>query len=308
MRCCRVDKQSLGVGVGGAAIVGVAFGMGRYAYGLTLPDVRSAFGLSEPLLGLIASGTFVGFLLGLLSVPRLSSRRGPRAPTTVGAACGVVGALTVALAPTPTLLALGAMLSGSAAGWVWAPYSDIVTQVVPPSRQSALLAAITTGISVGLIALGVMRLLTMDVSWRLTWMAIGICAAVAALVNLRAVPKLPPRRDVPGRRGWPWRRSMIAPLTFSVLRFTAITIYFTYSGQAVRGGDAAAWVSPALFALIGVGGLTGLSTGRLTTALGSAAVGVASVCVVGASVLLLALGRGRWRCSCAQRSCSVRGS
>jgi len=64
--------------------------MARYAYGLTLPSVRSEFGLSELLLGLIASGTFVGYLIGLVSVPRLSVRWGPRAPTTVGGVCGVV--------------------------------------------------------------------------------------------------------------------------------------------------------------------------------------------------------------------------
>lgn len=64
-----MDKPTIGVGVGGAAVVGVAFGLARYAYGLTLPDVRSEFGLSEPLLGLIASGTFAGYLVALVSVP-----------------------------------------------------------------------------------------------------------------------------------------------------------------------------------------------------------------------------------------------
>ena len=63
-----MDKQAVGVGVGGATVVGVGFGMARYAYGLTLPDVRSAFGLSELLLGLMASATFAGYLIGLVCV------------------------------------------------------------------------------------------------------------------------------------------------------------------------------------------------------------------------------------------------
>jgi hypothetical protein len=74
MRCCGVDRQTIGVGVGGAAVVGVAFGMARYAYGLTLPEVRSEFGLSELLLGLIASGTFAGH------VCRPDEDRGHRQP------------------------------------------------------------------------------------------------------------------------------------------------------------------------------------------------------------------------------------
>lgn len=54
------------VGLAGAAVVGVAFGMARYAYGLTLPDIRDELRLSELVLGLIASATFAGYLTGLV--------------------------------------------------------------------------------------------------------------------------------------------------------------------------------------------------------------------------------------------------
>ena len=75
------------VGVAGAAVVAVAFGMGRFAFGLTLPDLRgdptvSAAGLSDPVLGLIASATFAGYLAGIVGAPLLARHLGPRAPTT----------------------------------------------------------------------------------------------------------------------------------------------------------------------------------------------------------------------------------
>jgi predicted MFS family arabinose efflux permease len=291
VKCCGVDKQSIGVGVGGAAVVGVAFGMARYAYGLTLPDVRSEFGLSELLLGLIASGTFAGYLIGLVSVPRLSTRRGPRAPTTVGGVCGVVGAATVALAPSPWILAAGAVLSGSAAGWVWAPYSDIVTKVAPRRHQPTLLAVITTGTSLGLVALAALALLGTLTSWRLTWAGIALASAVAVLVNLRAVPR--PNaggRDTDASRRSPWRRAMFPPLAYAVLFFAAITVYFTYASEAARSGGLSAAAAPLLFALIGAGGLVGLRTGRMARALGTPAVGVGSVLVVGCALALLGLG------------------
>lgn len=286
-----MDKQTVAVGVGGATVVGVAFGMARYAYGLTLPDVRSEFGLSELVLGLIASGTFAGYLLGLLAVPRLSARRGPRAPTTVGGVCGVLGAVTVALAPSPWVLAAGAVLSGSAAGWVWAPYSDIVTQVVPRSRQPTVLAVITTGTSLGLVVLAGLGMLATLVSWRLTWAGIAVAAAVAAVVNIRAVPPLEdPSSDTDALGGSPWRRAMVAPLTYTVLYFAATTIYFTYASQAVRSGELAASAPSLLFALIGVGGLAGLFTGRMARVAGPSAVAVGSVFVVSGALVLLGLG------------------
>lgn len=285
-----MDRQTVGVGVGGAAVVGVAFGMARYAYGLTLPDVRAEFGLSELLLGLIASGTFAGYLVGLLSAPRLSARRGPRAPTTVGGVCGVVGAATVAFAPSPWILAAGAVLSGSAAGWVWAPYSDIVTRVAPRRHHPTLLAVITTGTSLGLVGLAALALLA--TSWRLTWAGIAVAAAAAALLNLRAVPRVGPHapdQDTSG--GSPWRRAMAAPLVYAVLYFAAITVYFTYASEVARSGGLGAWAAPLLFAVIGVGGLVALLTGRMTGAVGTTAVGIGSTWVVGGALALLALAR-----------------
>lgn len=86
------------VGVAGAAVVGVAFGMARYGYGLTLPGIRHDLGLSELVLGLVASATFAGYLAGLLLAGPLAARLGPRAPTTVGGVCGALGAVIVTLA------------------------------------------------------------------------------------------------------------------------------------------------------------------------------------------------------------------
>lgn len=292
VRGCRVDRQTIGVGVGGAAVVGVAFGMARYAYGLTLPAVRSEFGLSELLLGLIASGTFAGYLVGLVSVSRLSARGGPRAPTTVGGVCGVVGATIVALAPSPWILAAGAVLSGSAAGFVWAPYSDIVTRVAPPRHHATLLAVITTGTSLGLIGLAALGLLATLVSWRFTRAGIALAAALAAVLNLRAVPRLQaPVKKPQAQRASPWRRAMLPPLTFAVLYFAAVTIYFTYASEAAHSGGLAASAAPLLFALIGSGGLIALRTGWLTRAVGTRVVGVGSLFVVGVALPLLGLGR-----------------
>lgn len=287
-----MDRAEIRVGLGGATVVGVAFGMARYAYGLTLPSVRSEFGLSELLLGLIASGTFVGYLIGLVSVPRLSARRGPRAPTTVGGVCGVVGCATVALAPSAEVLAAGAVLSGAAAGWVWAPYSDIVTAVAPRRHQPALLAVITTGTSAGLVALAALGMLGASTSWRLTWAGISVAAAVATVLNLRTVPRpKPPDERADSSQRSLWRRAMVAPLGYSVLFFAAITVYFTYATDAARNAGLAASVVPVLFGLVGVGGLVALSTGRMTRAVGSPVVGGTSACAVAGALTLLGLGR-----------------
>lgn len=271
--------------------MGVAFGMARYAYGLTLPDMQAEFDLSEQLTGLVASATFVGYLVGLLGVPVLVARRGPRAPTSVGGACGVLGCSLVAVSPTPAVLAVGAVLAGSAAGWVWAPYSDVLRAVASPRNRPTLLAVVTTGTGVGLVGLGALGLLAPFVSWRLTWAGIAVAAAVAAVLNLRLVPALPPPERQEGGGWLPWAR-LLVPLLYTVAYFVAVTVYFTYASDAAEEAGMADWAPALVFALIGLGGLVAFWTGRMTALLGPTGVGAASLGVVGLALVGLGLAPG----------------
>jgi predicted MFS family arabinose efflux permease len=282
-------RDATRVGAAGAAVVGVAFGMARFAFGLTLPDVRSGLGLSDALLGLIAGGTFAGFLIGVLLAAPLASMTGSRAPTTVGGLSGVLGAVLVAIAPSAVPLAVGAVLAGSAAGWVWAPYSDIVTDTAAADQRPRLLALISTGTSGGLVLLGLVALAAP--SWRFVWAGIGVAAGAAAVINLRWVPKTgpPERQQRDGRSALP-RRALIAPLTYTVAFFAATTIYFTYVSDAARAGGLGAAAGPTLFICIGISGLLALLTGRAVSRVGPAT--AAASCAAFLTVALGLLGLG----------------
>ncbi|MGQ1799049.1 MFS transporter [Kocuria oceani] len=278
------------IGLAGAAVVGVAFGMARYAYGLTLPDIREDLGLSELVLGLVSSATFAGYLAGLLLAGRLAARYGSRAPTTVGGACGVLGSVLVTLAQSPGLLAVGVVLAGSAGGLVWAPYSDIVTRVVPLRQQPRALAIITTGTSGGLLLLGGLAVLAALGSWRLVWAGIALAAVAAALVNLRLVPKTrpDPRPDQqPG--GSSLAAALRVPGAYSVVYFAVIVIYFTYAADVLDRGDLPAAAVPALYAAIGLTGMVGVVTGALAQRVGSSRVAALCLVTIAAALALLGL-------------------
>ncbi|ANZ25748.1 arabinose ABC transporter permease [Rhodococcus sp. WB1] len=281
------------IGLAGAAVVGVAFGMARYAYGLTLPDIREDLRLSELVLGLVASATFAGYLAGLLLAGRLAARRGSRAPTTAGGACGAAGAVIVTFAQSPGLLAVGVVLAGSAGGWVWAPYSDIVTRSVPSRQQPRALAIITTGTSGGLVLLGALAVLAAVGSWRLVWAGIALAAVAAALVNLRLVPRT-------GSAPRPERRagasSLVAalrvPAAYSVVYFAVVVVYFTYAADVLDSGTLPAAAVPALYAALGLTGMVGVATGTLAQRLGSVRVAALCLATVGAALVLLGLAGG----------------
>ncbi|GAA1935131.1 YbfB/YjiJ family MFS transporter [Streptomyces sodiiphilus] len=276
------------VGLAGAAVVGVAFGMARYAYGLTLPGIRQDLELSELVLGLIAGATFAGYLAGLLLAGPLAARRGSRAPTTLGGTCGAAGAVIVTVAQSPLPLAVGAVLAGSAGGWVWASYSDIVTRTVPPRQQPRTLAVITTGTSGGLVLLGGLAVLAAVGSWRLVWGGIALAAVAAAVVNLGLVPRAGPAPHPDGQRGASsLTRTLKVPAAYSVVYFAVIVIYFTYAADVLTRDLPAAAV-PALYAAIGVTGTVGVATGAVARRVGS--LRVAALCLVTVAAALALLG------------------
>ncbi|MFI7742464.1 MFS transporter [Kocuria rhizosphaericola] len=278
------------IGLAGAAVVGVAFGMARYAYGLTLPDIREDLGLSELVLGLVASATFAGYLAGLLLAGPLAARHGSRAPTTVGGACGVLGSVIVTVAQSPGLLAVGVVLAGSAGGWVWAPYSDIVTRAVSLRQQPRALAIITTGTSGGLLLLGGLAVFAALGSWRLVWAGIALAAVAAAIVNLRLVPRTSPVPRPDARRGTSSLAAALrVPGAYSVVYFAVIVIYFTYAADALDRGSLPAAAVPALYAAIGLTGMVGVATGTLAQRMGSARVAALCLGTVGAALALLGL-------------------
>lgn len=277
------------IGLAGAAVVGVAFGMARYGYGLTLPNIREDLGLSELVLGIIASTTFAGYLAGLLLAGPLAARHGSRAPTTVGGASGVLGAVIVAFAQSPGLLAAGVVLAGSAGGWVWAPYSDIVTRVVPLRQQPKALAIITTGTSGGLLLLAGLAVLAVLGSWRLVWVGIALAAAAAAVVNLRLVPKTRPAPRADNQyRASSLFAALRGPGAYSVAYFAAVVIYFTYAADVLDSSALPAGAVPALYAAIGLCGLVGVATGTFAQRMGSSR--VAGVCLGAVGVALALLG------------------
>ncbi|HEY2195960.1 MAG TPA: MFS transporter [Actinomycetospora sp.] len=276
----------------GAGVVGVAFGMARFTFGLTLPALRhdptlSATGLSDPLLGAIAGGTFAGFLAGIVGAPLLASRRGPRAPTTLGGLCGALGALLVVLATSPGVLAAGAVLAGSAAGWVWAPYSDLAAALARPWVRPGLVSAISTGTSGGLVLTGVVAVLAGE-QWRVVWATVALASVAAAALNLAWVPAVDRRT---GRRGHalPWAR-LAVPALFAVVYQAAVALGFTYAADVARAAGLAADARPVLYVIIGVLGLAGLATGILAGRLGPRRVAAGCLVVLGISLALFAVG------------------
>ncbi len=278
--------------------------MARYAYGLTLPDIREDLRLSELVLGLVASATFAGYLAGLLLAGRLAARRGSplaagrRSPRVARAddsgrglrRCGggdrdfraVPGAACrrCRFGRQRRWLGLGALLR----------HRDPIGALAAAARA---LAISTTGTSGGLVLLGALAVLAAVGLWRLVWAGIALAAVAAALVNLRLVPRTGSAPRPEGRAG---ASSLVAalrvPVAYSVVYFAVVVVYFTYAADVLDSGTLPAAAVPALYAALGLTGMVGVATGTLGQRLGSVRVAALCLATVGAALVLLGLAGG----------------
>ena len=84
------DGSSLRLASAGVAVVGTSFGMARYGFGLLLPDIRAAYGLSSGELGLIGAGSYVAYLAATAAAAVIA-KAGARFVVLLGGAFATTG-------------------------------------------------------------------------------------------------------------------------------------------------------------------------------------------------------------------------
>jgi MFS family permease len=176
----------------GFSATAVTFGPARNGYGLVLPDIQDAFGLSTKVLGFVASGLYAGYPAAPLAVGLLAALTGPRLPVLAGLLSVGVGRALVALSPNPAVLAAGA-LAGTGAGWSWAPYNGAVGRRVPASSRDRVLSVTSTGttFSIAIAGLAALGAAAYGLPWRAAWFAFAAGSLAVAALNAALLPRGP---------------------------------------------------------------------------------------------------------------------
>jgi predicted MFS family arabinose efflux permease len=252
-------------------MVGTTFGLARYGYGLLLPEMRRDFGLSSATLGLIATGSYIAYLVATAGVAALSGRVGPRAPMIMGGMAAVAGMGTIALARSPYVLALGVLVAGASAALAYPPFADAVAARLPRARQGRALSLVSSGTGWG-VALAVPIALLVQPAWRAAWWAfaaIALCATVFAAYTLRSVARRDAEREPLPPLSWSW---FVCPrsgplLVGAFLVGAGASVYWTFAADfASRGIGRSA--GPVLLGVVGVASIAGSVAGDLLERIG----------------------------------------
>lgn len=250
----------------GTAVIAVAYGLGRYAYGLFVPQLTAALDLSVTASGTIGGLSHVGYALGLVGAPAVVRRLGPGRTAAVAALTATVGLAAVSTSTGAAALGAAILVSGVASGLASPALAELVVRRLSPAERSPGQTWINSGTSLGLAVSAPPLLLA--VHWRGVWAAFALVAAVVTVVAWRTLTG-------DGRRSGPPRTSDasdapdVAPdaggrcalLAYAGVLGATSAAYWTFARQQVlENGTSEAW-SVAFWVAIGAFGLLGGTAG-----------------------------------------------
>lgn len=306
----------------GLAMIAVAYGLARYAYGLFVPQFRGSFDLSGAALGAIGASAYAGYCLAIVVALSGSTRAGPRRMTTVTGLLAAGGIATIAAAPSAAVLAAGILIAGISTGLASPPMSEAVALSVTSARQDRANAIINSGTSVGVILSGAAVLLADQ--WRTAWTVFAVLAVVVLAWNARAMPSASSGRVAspasvtsvrsirrPLRLGRPPRgaasrrpadasmwRQLVGARTARLFVAAggvgfASAAYWTFGRELVLGaGDLTSTSSTLFWVAIGVFGLLGGAAGDIALRFGRGPALRGGLALLAAATALLAAAPG----------------
>ncbi|GAA3987262.1 MFS transporter [Allokutzneria multivorans] len=174
----------------GVAVIAVTYGLGRYAYGLYLPEFRAEFGMSAATAGALASAGYAAYCFAVVLSALLTARWSDRGTAVLAAATATTGTALIATASSGTAFVLGVLVSGTSTGLATPPLVSMVNRGVAEARRGAAQAIVNAGTGVGVLVSGPSALLASG-NWRVAWVffsALSLASAVAVFVAGRDLP------------------------------------------------------------------------------------------------------------------------
>ncbi|MEZ4521358.1 MAG: MFS transporter [Thermomicrobiales bacterium] len=190
----QIRPQIITLTLSAAAMLGMLNG---FALGPFMPDISDDVGVSIPLLGQVATATFVGAMAICLFAGPLADLYGKRRIITVGLLTLAVSAAGTALAPDFGWLLAARMVSAVSAGTLAGTTLAMAGTMFDGDDRRRALAWIASGVAVGgVIGIPVLTLIAALSSWR---MSFGV-VAVAGLLGVFAMRRMIPDDAIPGSR------------------------------------------------------------------------------------------------------------
>lgn len=303
-----MNKRAYAIIVAGFFTVSIAYAI-RYGYGLLLPEMLPALGISKAQAGGIFSTYFILYTLATPIIGALSDRCNYRLILTFFTMVMAGGALMMATVKGLFQAHLFFSLAGVGHAACWAPVTALVQKWVPDHKRGAALSLMAMGVGLGIPLWSLLLpALVGSADWRAGWMAMGLSGlGVAALNFLLVRNPIPSDSDAdalpgPGPRFWPAYREILKQPKFWIIGtaylFVGFNVIIPFTFLPVYARESLALpyaVSTRFVAVIALCGVVGqLTLGPLSDTVGRIRVLVICGLVMGAGCLGVAFAQNQW--------------
>lgn len=274
----------------GIATIATIYGLGRFSFGLFLPDISKDLHLSASSAGIISSLFYLSYCFTIIYATLRTAKTGPKYMIMLASILVILGLIIISISPNALTLSLGVIFAGASSGLISPPYGYAISLWIKWEQQGKANTWINSGTSIGLVFTGITAMLVF-IDWRLVYLIYGIIAILITIWNFFIIPSLKHNINInPGSLN-------ILDISASKRIIFASTIlgistapYWTFSKSYVQNTDHYSPIALSIFwILIGVAGVLGGISGRMIDQYGLKFSYFLGVILMAAASILLAL-------------------
>ncbi len=303
-----MPRRAFAIVLAGFLTVSIAYAI-RYGYGMLLPEMLPALGITKTQAGAIFAVYFGVYTLATPVLGILSDRFDYRFILTFFTLLLGCGAMAMALADSLWKACLFFSVAGLGHAACWAPVTALVQKWVPENRRGVALSFVTMGVGLGIPLWGIsMPYIVAAAGWRAGWIGMGLVGVGVGILNFVLVRN--PEKSEKGDAAalpptQPWRsayQGILRSRIFWVIGTAYLLVGFNvlipfaflpvYARESLGLPYTTATRFVAIIALCGIAGQ--LTLGTLSDAIGR--VRVMKVCgtIMGVACLGMALSQNPW--------------
>ncbi|MGW7890099.1 MFS transporter [Staphylococcus xylosus] len=173
----------------GIAMIATTYGLGRFSFGLFLPEISTDLRLTASQAGMISSLFYLAYCFTIIYSTLKTDKVGPKRMIIFAGLSVLIGLILIGVSSDAIILSLGVILAGASTGLVSPPYGYTISLWIKLQDQGKANTWINSGTSLGLVFTGITAMFIF-LDWRDTYLIYAFISLMVLAWNYIIIPSL----------------------------------------------------------------------------------------------------------------------